>query len=395
MTVNDKLRILLIVFNQVGRGTYWRAFYFGHSLAARGHTVTLMAMSVQARLRLRETQVAGIQLVETPDILPGPLRSGWDVWEAARRIGWLAGRSFDIVHAFEARPTVLIPALVARQRGAKLVMDWCDWFGRGGSVEERSNPVVRTILRPVETFFEEKFRILADATTVINHFLYKRAQGLGVKTETILLVRNGANGDAPLLDRLSARQRVGLTHQGTVLGYVGGLYAQDAVLMAQALARVRQVKPDTKLLLVGHFNRDIGALLNDASPIVRTGPVLRERLQEYLSACDVCWLPLKNSGANRGRWPLKLSDYMAAGRPVVATDVGDMAEVVRTHHLGVIASDNPDDFAAATLDLLADPQRQQELGQSARRAAQEVFSWDRLAGNLERHYWCALNGSFN
>jgi glycosyltransferase involved in cell wall biosynthesis len=182
---------------------------------------------------------------------------------------------------------------------------------------------------------------------------------------------------------------------GTVLAYVGGIYTQDALLMARAFERVRQVKPDTQLLLIGYFNRSLEAWLQDPAPIIRTGPVSGERLQEYLAACDVCWLPLKDSGANRGRWPFKLSDYMAAGRPVVATNVGDIAEVVRQHRLGVIADDNPADFAAATLDLLADSPLRLELGQFARQAAQGAFSWDRLTDDLERHYWRTLNGGFN
>jgi glycosyltransferase involved in cell wall biosynthesis len=57
--------------------------------------------------------------------------------------------------------------------------------------------------------------------------------------------------------------------------------------------------------------------------IFRTGPLAYDQINPYLSACDVCWLPLCDSGANRGRFPFKLGDYMAVGKPVVATAVGD------------------------------------------------------------------------
>jgi glycosyltransferase involved in cell wall biosynthesis len=387
------LRILMIVFNQAGRGTFWRAYYFGRSLAARGHSVTLLATSPDARLRLSERQVEGLRLVLAPDLLPGPLRSGWDLWNIARRLGWMAGRKFDIVHAFEARPAVLIPALVAQSSGARLVMDWCDWFGRGGSVEERPSRLIRLALGPIETFFEEHFRIRADASTVINRVLYKKAQALGVDPRSILLLRNGTKTDVPELTRVSAREQVGLPVQGAILGYVGGSYQRDAELMAGALEIVSRAKPDVRLLLAGYFNRDIEVLLTDPTSVIRTGPIQVDQLYTFLSACDVCWLPLRDTGANRGRWPLKLSDYMAVGRPVVATDVGDLAEIVGRHELGVITRDNPDDFAAATLALLANPIRQQALGQSARRAAEEVFNWDRLTDDLEQHYLSVLSDS--
>jgi glycosyltransferase involved in cell wall biosynthesis len=387
-----QLRILLLVFNQEGRGTYWRAHYFGRSLAARGHAVTLLATSPHSRFRLSEQQVEGMRVVLAPDLLPGSLRSGWDLWNTGRRLGWLAGQAFDVVHAFEARPTVLFPALAAQRRGARLVMDWCDWFGRGGSVEERPSRMMRLVLRPIETYFEERFRGRADASTVINRTLLEKLMALGVDRRSILLLRNGTKPDVPVLTQDSAREQLGLPAQGVILGYVGGIYQRDAELMASALEIVRQARPDVRLLLAGYFNRDIESLLTDPAAVIRTGPLPLDALYTHLSACDVCWLPLRDTGANRGRWPLKLSDYMAVGRPVVATDVGDLAEIVTRHELGVVSRDNPADFAAATLALLANPVRREELGLASRRAAREVFNWDRLTDDLEQHYLNVLSG---
>src|SRR5688572_7545012 len=183
-------RSLLIVFNQLGQGTYWRAFHFGRTLAKRGHAVTLMATAPKSRLRWRVRSLEGLKLIETADLFTGSLRSGWDPLGAIRRSVWVKSQVFDVVHAFEARPLVLLPALTAQRAGAKLIMDWCDWFGRGGSVEERPNPIIRTLVRPVETYFEERFRVWADGTTVINSFLLQRAIELGVPSESILLIRN-------------------------------------------------------------------------------------------------------------------------------------------------------------------------------------------------------------
>ncbi|MGH2521892.1 MAG: hypothetical protein ACRDH2_05250, partial [Anaerolineales bacterium] len=104
------MRALLIVFNQTGKGTYWRALHFGRRLAQRGHCVTLMAMSQNARLWISQQEADGVRVIETPDLLPGSLRSGWDAWDALCRVLWLRGRAFDLVHAFEARPVVLLPA---------------------------------------------------------------------------------------------------------------------------------------------------------------------------------------------------------------------------------------------------------------------------------------------
>lgn len=387
------LRVLLIVFNLVGRGTYWRALHFGRCLAARGHAVTLLATAPKARWSTRARDVAGVRLVEMPDLLPGALRSGWDVWATMRRLAWLRGRRFDVIHAFEARPVVIYPALAARRAGAKLIMDWCDWFGRGGAVEERPHWLQRAVLRPVETYYEEHFRAHADGTTVINHFLGARAESLGVRRESILLLRNGAETHLPVMEPATARHAMGLPESGPILGYVGGIYQSDAELMARAFQRVRQARPEARLLLVGYFNRNLEAILGSDSGVIRTGPVSSEQVFGWLSAADVCWLPLRATGANCGRWPYKLSDYMSVGRPTVTTRVGELPEVVAQYGLGMVTADEPEAVATATLELLEDVNKQVALGRAARHAAENDFGWELLTQQLEGLYLRVLNRS--
>ncbi len=379
-------RILFLVFNQTGTGTYWRAYHFGRCLAARGHVVTLMTTSPRARLRSRQAWNNGVCLVEMPDLLPGPLRSGWDPWATARRANWLAGRQFDIVHAFEARPTVLFPALLAQRRGAKLVMDWCDWLGRGGSLDERPNRLVRAVLGPIETFFEEHFRTRASGTTVINTVLRDKALALGVRSDTIALIRNGSTAQPQVLSRSEARRKLGLSMEAVLIGYAGRAYDRDAQFMFGAFRILRTTMPEAQLILAGSFNRALVTGQAESAAIVRTGPITAQELDHYLAACDVCWLPLANSGANRGRWPLKLNDYMASARPTVATAVGDLGEVFARYQLGVVTAPDELEFARETANLLCDTARRDRLGEAAHRAAQTVFSWTHITDDLESLY---------
>ena len=70
----------MILYNQTGNGTYWRAIGFAKMLAQRGHAVTLICTSPCARLRSPERGVDDVRLVEMPDLLNGSLRSGRDAW---------------------------------------------------------------------------------------------------------------------------------------------------------------------------------------------------------------------------------------------------------------------------------------------------------------------------
>lgn len=380
----------MILYNQTGKGTFWRALGFARVLVKRGHAVTLICTAPRARLRIAEREMNGVRLVETPDLLPGSLRSGWDLWNTLNRLAWLRGKTFDIAHSFETRPISIWPALMAKRRGAKLCLDWCDWFGAGGSVEERPNPLVRAILRPVETFFENHYRTAADGTTVINSVLRQRAIDLGVKPETIRLIRNGSDTSIEPMDRRVARKVLGLPAEGPYIGFVGGTYTRDAQFMADAFNRVLAVTPQAQLILAGYFNRPIEAWMSHPEAVVRSGPVKYAEIHTYLSACDVCWLPLCDSGANRGRWPFKLNDYMTAARPVISTAVSDLAEVIPQYGLGVVTPIDATRFAEETLALLADNARARSIGQTARHAAETVLNWEKLANEMEDFYQSRL-----
>jgi glycosyltransferase involved in cell wall biosynthesis len=377
----------MILFNQTGKGTYWRAFHFARILAEHQHHVTLISTSKHARRGFSSQVIEGINLLESPDAFSGSLRSGYDPWNVLNRVSWLRNRSFDIVHAFETRPVVIYPALKAKNQGALLVLDWADWFGRGGSVEERENPIIRSTLGSVETYYEENFRQTSSGTTVINNFLRDRAIDLGVSPDKILLLRNGSDTRYASIEPAEARKKLGILDKGPLIGFVGGTYSSDAQLMAQAFNRVLKKYPEARLILTGYFNRDIESQVDDPESVFRTGPITSEQVHIYLSACDCCWLPLTNSGANIGRWPFKLNDYMTAGRATISTGVGDLGEVIPAYELGVVTEADPTDFAKGTLELLSSPDKSNSLGKNARTAAENHFEWKRITKDLEDFYY--------
>jgi glycosyltransferase involved in cell wall biosynthesis len=384
------MRIAMLVFNQPFKGTYWRAYYIARELCRRGHTVTLLATAPHARWRFRVTyeEQNRLAVVEAPDLLHGSMRSGWDAWASVARTAWLHAARVDLIHAFECRPSVILPALATRARtGAPLVIDWCDWFGRGGSVEERPSPVQKALLRPVETFFEEHFRTCADATTVINSVLAQKAAALGVDPATITLLPNGSDTAGwTLEDRHAARAALGLPAAAPLIAYVGAIFERDARLMAQAFDHVVTRMPAARLLVLGYCNVAVEQLVAHPEAVIRTGPLDTATLRRYLRACDLGWVPLCDTGANRGRWPLKLNTYMEAGLPFVTTRVGDLGAFVAQYHAGTAAAPAPDDVAAHALRLLRDPAHAAALGAEGRRLSEHELSWGRVADIAEGVY---------
>lgn len=382
------LRILYISLNQPwrGGGTFYRALGFARHLVRRGHDLTLLVTSSQNRRHFRESLHDGVRLVEAPALLTGMLRSGWDPYEVIRRCRYLRDVPFDLIHGFESRPVVIYPALYLRRRHeATLILDWCDRFGRGGHVEERAW-WLKPWLRPIETYYEEHFRIRADGTTVINTPLRQRALELGVPAPMIHWLPNGADVQTIRpLRRREARQKLGLPVGEPLIGHVGQIYPSDLSLMLSSFEKVRAHLPHAQLLLIGNHKVDSATV--DDHEIVSSGYVTDEQLNQYLAACDLMWLPLKNTGMNQGRLPMKINDYMSAGRATVGTAVGDLASLFEgDHSVGVPAGDDPESFAAATLTLLADAQALRQLEHNARYIAETKFDWRIVTAGLEDFY---------
>lgn len=384
------MRIVMILSNTTGRGTYWRAAYLAQDLGNRGHAVTVMATSAEARLgcKIRPLWGGKAQLVEAPDMLWGSLRSGWDPWATMQRIRWLRQQEFDLIHAFESRPVVIYPARYLRQRRqVPLVMDWADWFGKGGSVEERPNRLVRALLRPVETYFEERFRPLADHTTVITATLGRQAINLGVAPETITLIPNASNPETIRpIPQDQARRELGWPHDITVIGYIGAIFQRDAALMVETFELLQRTHPKCRLLIAGYCNVPVSRMVTDSSSVIQTGAIQFKEISLYLSACDILWLPLAKSGANLGRFPGKIFEYMAVGKPVVATDIEDVKALIDEGQFGLLAADRPDALAHQVRVLLDDPVRRREMGKRARFMAETSYRWEKRGEQLEALY---------
>lgn len=384
------MRILMLNHNVAwSGGTFFRAHHFARQMVRRGHAVTLLTISPRSRFSFRRELHDGVQIVETPDLLWGRGRTGWDLWDTLRRSLYVRGQSWDIIHAFDSRPAVVLPALAARQDCGALIMDWADWWGQGGTIGERqTGALVKLLIGPLETFFEEHFRTYARATTVISTALRQRAIALGVHPKSITQIPQGSDIERVRpLPRNQSREILGLPEKAPIVGYLGVLLRQDAQLLFDTFATLRTLRPDSRLLLIGNHK----AVVPDIPGIQETGFVPHAQMLQALSACDIMLLPLKDNIASRGRWPSKINDYLAAGRPIVASAVGDVSDLFARHAIGTATVDTPVALAQAVDALLSDTARCQAAGHIARQVAESEFDWPILAERLETHYHTALS----
>ena len=116
----------------------------------------------------------------------------------------------------------------------------------------------------------------------------------------------------------------------------------------------------------------------------RVGP---ERVSELLARARVGVIPLQPIPNYRDAYPVKLFEYLAAGMPVVATDVPLWRKLLEAHDCGIcVPPDSPRRLAAAITELLDDDDRARAMGQRARHAAEQHYSWQTQADALVALY---------
>jgi glycosyltransferase involved in cell wall biosynthesis len=379
------MNILMLSFNQRGKGTWLRAFNLASELVKLGNQVALLCSDwSNSRKDTLIEHVNGITEVNFHSTIPGKYLHGWDLCEVIHRSNWLKGRAFDIVHVFENRPTNQVPAIWAKRNGALLISDWADWLGKGGSVEERRNPLLRGLLSYPETLLEESGRKKAIGCTVINSTLYKKAKNLGFSEDKLLLLSNGYfNSRLISIPVQQARLVLGLSEKDFLIGYLGTSFFSDSEIMQDAINAASERSDKLKFIQIGQNKFSPRNSIN----IINTGQVSEEKLSLFLSACNVFWLPLANSGANLGRSPYKFGDYLTIGRPIISTDVGDQAELIRKEKLGLTTECSGKRLFEAIEFLRSDPSSCDQYGTNAYKfARQDENSWEQKGKLLMQFY---------
>lgn len=201
----------------------------------------------------------------------------------------------------------------------------------------------------------------------------------GVAAEKILVLPDGVDLErftAPMAQPL-AKQWAGVSPERPLAVYTGHLYAGRGIEeILHAAARLEQVQ----FLLVGGLPNDVAQwqqrIDRQRLDNVRlTGHVTNGLLPRYLWAADVLLMPY-STRCPTVDWmsPMKMFEYMAAGRPILASDLPAVRLVLQHGHNGwLVPPDHGDGLARGIAELLAQPERGQRL---ARQARQDVVPYD-------------------
>lgn len=228
----------------------------------------------------------------------------------------------------------------------------------------------------------------ADRVLAVTGVLAQRIQSAGVAPERIVVIPNGIDpgrfGDAPSTGE--AKRRLGLEGR-LVLGFVG--FVREWHGLESVVELLARRPADRHLLVVGDgparpaLERQAHAL-GIGGRVRFTGVVDREALARHVAAFDVALQPQVVGYAS----PLKLFEYLALGRAILAPDCPNIREVLADGENAVLFDpDDPTDFERKLEALCADAARRARLGANARATiARRGLTWEANARRVVELY---------
>ncbi|WP_449373286.1 glycosyltransferase family 4 protein [Arthrobacter psychrolactophilus] len=231
----------------------------------------------------------------------------------------------------------------------------------------------------------------ADAVVTLGTAMFEGIVGMGIAAEKVILGPNAVGGDF-LLDpgtSTAAREKLGLDPTLNYIGTVSSLVDYEGLdNLIEAFALLAPEFPNLRLLLVGSGTAtpalmDQAAKLGLASSVIFAGRVPRESASMYHQALDIFVVPRKDLDVTRAVTPLKPVEALASGRPVVASDLPALREIVDHGVNGMLSPAGDPKILASTLAaLLSDDPLRRQLGDNGRRAMLQGRTW---ASNIQRY----------
>jgi glycosyltransferase involved in cell wall biosynthesis len=218
----------------------------------------------------------------------------------------------------------------------------------------------------------------------------------GVAKHRVVVTPNGVDTDrfGSARDEV-LRRTMGIDPDDILVGFVGSFGPwHGAPVLARAFASAASQEPRLRLLLVGDGpERDVTQHLLEASGLNSAarfcGVVPPPEVPRHLAACDILvapHVPLPDGTEFFGS-PTKLFEYMAAGRAIVASDLGQIGHVLDSEQTAILVeAGNADALSQALVRLGRDPVARARLGTSARERARACHSWDRTAEKIIETY---------
>lgn len=363
-----------------------RIVYIAKEFTKKGHNVKLVYFPLIWSGHKPSKLAENITAMPFPRMHgPGSLLS--NIVRLYKLTGWC-----DIVHFQKCFYHAAIPAMIAGMLKRKpLHYDWDDWEVKIYEVSTQSG-ILRDFIRNFLHVLENSIPGIVDTISVASKRLKIECEKIGFDRDRIFEAHVGADimRFHPGISGKEIRQKYNITKPLVLyLGQLhGGQYVEFFIKTVSRL--INDYQKDMFFMIVGDGYqaeelKKIARRLNLDGKLIFTGAVPHELIPEYIAAADVCVACFEENEVTLCKSPLKIVEYLASGKAIVASNVGEVPNMLNS--AGILTEPgNIDSLASGILRVVEDTNLRDNLGKSARRRAEEEYNWTVTAGNLLNAY---------
>lgn len=286
-----------------------------------------------------------------------------------------------IVLNYPSPYTGLLGFLEGKMRRKKVVVDFNDLIAQysGALLNLDQKSLTTKLLVQVQRFIVRN----SDRTIAPTRFIKDYAVSMGVSENKISIIPNGVDTklfDSNGSDSASVKRDLHLSKERLCV-YSGRLDGWAGMNILKRLCdTARMKKLDVKFLLVG--SGDGKSIHKDN--VLYLGEMPHEKIPSILAVADVVLIPFPNNEVSHAASPLKLFEGMSMKKPIIASKVTGIQEVILDGENGFLADpDNPDEWMQKLEIVLNSEKLAARMGENARRTVEEKFNWDMLAKQFE------------
>jgi glycosyltransferase involved in cell wall biosynthesis len=249
---------------------------------------------------------------------------------------------------------------------------------------------------------ERHATLAADGLVTLGQQMKKSLVNFGADPEDIVLTPNAVGGkflDEPG-ETQSARLELGLDPQFDYVGTVSSLVPYEGLeTVVQAAAQLMSQRPNLRLLIVGDGTAlpniiETARKLGIEERLITPGRVPREKSHLYHQALDIFVVPRISTQVTRVVTPMKTVEASASGKPVIASALPALSELVHHEKTGLLVPPGDiDAWAAGIARLLDNPQLASRMGRAGRQWVIKERTWDANAKKYDHLYQRILKTS--
>jgi len=401
--VNKNFKIIFSHYGTLDGGDacgFTRSFNIAKNLVKIGHNVEFITTQKSGfkfpfYYEIRD----GVKIFAFPEILPYSFRKGgFGFLSLFLKIIFVLFKSADIIHSDTGhRPSSGLPCIIHRIiYKSKYFSEWWEHFGVGGIYDDMPKWYQSTIGN-FDRLFEVRNRKSANGCIPISYKLYNRSVFNGIDKKKLLILNGGSDIDKIkyLKNNSNKKEEFRLNKEIFTIGIIGMNNSEfiNNINLISAVKNKIDSGFNIKIIATGNVSKMVMEEYNlyDSEFIQIYNWLPYDKFVNLVSCIDIFSLIQEDNLRNQSRFPNKLGDYFAAGRPIIANPVGEVERYINRYPKNFYTVNNSKEDVISQLDIAYDQWLNNKINYDELYNVANQNSWLERAKTLSNFYISLCN----